>query len=306
MSKAYILINLGAPKEASAAQARVFLREFLSDRHVLNISAALRMPLAMFISRRRAAAYAKNIAKISPGGEHPLIKYTKSLARKISAMSGVPTYPAFRYGEQSIKEAVSTARLCGADEFRFVPMYPQCALSTTISAKREASKTLRPSEKFLFLHSYHDNPDYISALFDSAKPALENCGCAIASFHSIPLKDAAQTAYESQCLTTLSLLRKLAGETKLHLAWQSKMGRGKWLEPSVVDTARNLARNSRKKLAVLCPGFSCDCTETILEIGEDLRRIFLDEGGEIFQTVPCLNDSDIHAAMFCKLFESLK
>ncbi len=302
------MVNLGAPKDASVAQAKSFLREFLSDGHVLDVPAAVRIPMAAYISGKRAAAYARNVAKIWTNGRHPLVGYTQNLARKIFEMSGVPTYPAFRYGRggQSLKETVSAARLRGADEFKFVPMYPQCALPSTISAREEASKLLKPSEKFFFLHSYHDNPLYISALSESARSALASCDCAIASFHSLPVRTADKTAYAMQCLRTADLLRNFAGVKRLYLAWQSKTGCGKWLEPDVVGVVRNLAGNSCRNLAVLCPGFSCDCTETILEIGENLRRIFLDGGGETFQTVPCLNDSDIHATMFCKLFESLK
>jgi len=304
--KAYILVNLGAPEDFSKGAAERFLREFLSDKHVISLPYPFRKLLAFYISKARGARYAESLKQIALNGKHPLLHYTQSLARKVAAKSGVPTFAAFRYGNDSVESAVDKARSCGANKFRFIPMYPQSALSTSVSAKRRITRAMRRGDDCKILPHYFDNPLYISALSNSLRNAAADADCAVASFHSVPLSHLEDSPYREQCEKTAELIGRKSGMKEVKVAWQSRMGRGSWLGPSAEEVGKSFAQSKGGRIAVICPGFSCDCTETLLEIGRDLRASCMACGAKDFKCVPCLNDSDAHAEMFCELFERMK
>ena len=306
MQKINIIVNLGAPSEYTEDAARGFLRDFLSDPRVLNIPAPFRQLLARYIAKKKAAKYLERLSKTSVAGECPILKYTKAVAAKTGELLGEQTIPAFIFGRYSIGEAVTHARSCGIKEFNFIPMYPQNSSSMTQSAKDAVFKLRKHGEEFKFLESYHDHPLYIKALAESVGATHAETDAVIVSFHSVPLSQLEDSPYKSECEKTAELLAKERGLKNVLVGWQSKEGRGKWIEPSTESLLKKLAARGVKTVAAICPGFPCDCTETLIEIGIDARKVFLERGGENFYYVPCLNDSDAHARLFCKLFGEMK
>ena len=303
MAKAQIIVNLGAPSDFSRGAAENFLGEFLSDPYILPLPGFLRRGAAHIIARRRAERYVAAAKSIAVGGEFPVVHYTESLAEKVRRMSGVPTYAAFCFGRSRIADVVSRAMGEGFDSFRFIPAYPQNSLSMTQSAKISACSAARGAD-LKFLDSYCSHPLYIGALAESLSEIGDSA--VVASFHSVPLSHLKGSPYASECEKTVGLLCEKTGRKNMLLGWQSKMGKGKWLEPSTEEILRKIAARGVRRVAVVCPGFSCDCTETLVEICAEARASFLESGGKDFTYCPCLNDSDAHAEMFCKLFEEMK
>ena len=303
MSKARIIINLGAPTDFSESAAERFLRQFLSDPFILPFPTAVRRLLAGFIARRRARRYLDTARRIAVRGEFPLVAYTRSLADKVSAMSGERVYAAFRYGRDSIADVVARLSAEGCDFFDFVPMYPQNSLSMTQSAKAAVAAAVG-GKRFSFRQSYCDHPLYIEALAENVRRVGDDP--LILSFHSVPISQTRGSPYAAECETTARLLIERLGCGNALLGWQSKMGRGRWLEPSTRSLLRKLARRGAEGVSVVCPAFSCDCAETLSEIAEESRSYFLEYGGKRFNYCPCLNDSDKHAELFCELFEEAK
>ena len=233
VKKAFILVNTGSPAELSAAACKTFLREFLSDPDVVPAPFFVRYPLARVIASKRAEAYLANLKKISRGGVPRLVEACAGLARKIAAMTGTETFAAHRYGAFPVAEAIRAARDSGARDFRFLPMFPQSASSTTFSVKREVFAHRREGEVFRFRENYFDDGAYISALAalfgrfgDRSLPTL-------ASFHSVPVSQDGKTGYSAQCRKTAGLLASAAGLADVSVVWQSQMGGPlKWLGPT--------------------------------------------------------------------------
>lgn len=307
VKKAFILVNTGSPAELTAAACAAFLREFLSDPDVVPAPFFVRWPLARFVASRRAGAYLGSLEKISRGGVPRLVGTCASLARKVAAMTGTDTYAAHRYGAFPVAEAIRAARDSGVREFRFLPMFPQSARPTTFSVRREVFAHRRVGEVFRFRENYFDDGAYISALAALFRRFGDRSLPTLASFHSIPVSQDGRTGYSAQCRRTAELLAGAAGLSDVSVVWQSQMGGPvRWLGPSAAGEAAKLRASGVDGVNVVCPGFACDCTETLAEIAGDLAGEFLSRGGRTFRYVPCLNDSSEHAAALAGIFERMK
>lgn len=306
MATANIIINLGAPCELSVGAAETFLRSFLSDPNVLPLPFPFRNLLAARIAKKRAAHYLETAKKTAINGVPPIYHYTKSLAAKVSELGVENVFAAFQFGRDSLAEVVLLAREeCGASRFNFIPAYPQNSRSMTQSARAAVEKCFgKRGADYKFLESYCGHSLYIEALAKSLANA--DGDALLASFHSVPVSQLRGSPYADECDKTASLLCEKIGRKNALVAWQSKMGRGRWLEPQTVEILGKMARRGVKRIDVVCPGFSCDCTETLVEIASDARDYFLEQGGGEFNYIPCLNDSDMHAELFAKLFEEMK
>ena len=292
MKKAFILVNTGTPSELTRDGAERFLRTFLSDPEVISAPFFIRYPLARKIARERAGTYLENLGK---------------MASKIAEMTAVDTYAAYRYGAESVADAIKAARANGAKDMRFVPMFPQSASATTLSIRREVFAHRREGEIFRFRESYFDDDMYISLLAKSLKKYADGSLPTIASFHSIPVSQDSRTNYSAQCARTVELLRERSGFADISVAWQSRTGGWvKWLAPELEPELLRIADGGAKGVNVIAPGFACDCTETCIEIDETCRAIFYGAGGSVFRYVPCLDDSAEHAVMFSEIFEKMK
>ena len=294
-----VIVNLGAPKNSDARAARAFLAQFLSDGCVLPLPFPLRQLVARLIARKRAGHYAEMLREISAGGVHPLLRNTELLAEKVGLKLGLPVAAAYRYGGKSIAEVVEKLRADGVRKIFFVPLYPHETPSTTHSARREILRACGG----IYAHispAYFDDALFIDALARTVPP---ECDAVVASFHSVPLSHAAKTPYAAQCARTAELLAQRLGR-KVEVAFQSKMGRGKWLEPNIESVVSDIIGGGAKRVCVIAPSFACDCSETLVELDRGLRLFCAARGAELL-LCPCLNYSDAHAEVVARLFAKI-
>lgn len=301
-----LLVNLGTPDAPTAGAVRRYLAEFLSDRRIVDLPRALWLPILHgVILNVRPAATAKNYAKIwrRESNESPLRYYTRAQAAGLSEVKidQVTVDWAMRYGAPSIPDRLEALAQQGCNRILVVPLYPQYSATTTSSvadAVFDAARAMRWQPALRIAPPFHDDPAYISALAAVTRRRFKETGWApervVISFHGLPQRyfDAGDP-YHCHCAKTARLLRTAMGWTEdfAPMAFQSKFGREKWLEPSTEDTIKALGQAGVKKLSVITPGFVADCIETLEEIGIAARETFMEAGGEAFDAIPCLNDA---------------
>jgi len=300
-----LLVNLGTPAAPTAHAVRNYLAEFLSDSRVVDLPRALWLPILHgVILNVRPARSAKAYAKIWTDEGSPLRLHTKAAAQKLSARIGeraIVDY-AMRYGSPSIQERISALKEAGADRILILPMYPQYSQSTSASvadAAFDALKEMKWQPAIRIAPPFHDDPAYIGALKSVADDFLAALDWAperiILSFHGTPKRHLDNgDPYYCHCSKTARLIRERMGwsEDFAPLAFQSKFGREEWLTPAAEETMRTLAGAGVKSLAVMTPGFTADCLETLEEIAIAGAQTFRAAGGEHFAAIPCLNASD--------------
>jgi ferrochelatase len=304
-----LLVNLGTPDAADAPAVRRYLKEFLTDPRVIENQGPLwSLVLNGIILRIRPRRKARDYAKIwnHEKNESPLKTITRSQAEKL-ASALAPLGPrlavdwAMRYGHPSIASRLAELTAQGCERILVIPLYPQYCAATTATVGDEVFRALarmRFQPAVRLAAPYYNDPVYIDALASETRTALAQLGFApeviLASFHGVPKAYVDQgDPYYAHCLETMRLLRiKLAlDERKMPLTFQSRFGRAQWLEPATDRTVKRLAQDGVKNLAVITPGFSADCLETLEEIAVENAHIFKRHGGENFAAIPCLNDS---------------
>jgi protoporphyrin/coproporphyrin ferrochelatase len=238
--------------------------------------------------------------------ESPLFTITRNQAEKVaSALSshdGIVVDWAMRYGNPTIASRIERLVAQGCDRLLAFPLYPQYAAPTTATANDKVFdelKTLRAQPALRTVPPYPNDPVYIDAVAASMKAHLRSLDfepeVILASFHGLPQNYVDQgDPYQVQCVRTIEALRKALGPlgAKLKLTFQSRFGRAEWIKPYTDKTIEALARDRVKRIAIVCPGFAADCIETLEEIAQENKDIFLEHGGENFSYIPCLNDSD--------------
>lgn len=207
-----------------------------------------------------------------------------------------------RYGNPTIASRIERLAAQGCDRLLAFPLYPQYAAPTTATANDkvfDALKTMRAQPALRTVPPYPDDPVYIDAVAESMRAHLRNLDfepeVILASFHGLPQDYVDQgDPYQQQCLRTIEALRNALGPpgARLKLTFQSRFGRAEWIKPYTDKTVEALARDGVKRIAIVCPGFAADCIETLEEIAQDNKDIFLKHGGEKFSYIPCLNDSN--------------
>lgn len=303
-----MLVNLGTPDRADAQAVRVYLREFLSDARVIEKQTLLwKAILNGIILTVRPRRKAKDYLKIwnTERNESPLKTITRGQSDKLAASldgSNIVVDWAMRYGNPSIASGVEALRAKGCDRIVAVPLYPQYSAATTATVGDKLFdhlKTLRWQPAIRVAAPYADDPVYIDALAASLRAHLAKLDfepeAILVSFHGVPKAYLDKgDPYYCQCMKTHRLLREKMGwpEERFIATFQSRFGKAEWLKPYTDETVKALAATGVKKLAVIAPGFSADCLETIEELGVENARYFQDGGGETFALVPCLNDSD--------------
>ncbi len=308
-----IIVNLGTPDAPDAPAVKRYLAQFLSDPRVVDLPRALWLPILHgVVLNTRPARSAKLYASIwnKETGEGPLKTFTRLQAEKLRARIGSPRLIvdyALRYGAPSIAAQIDALMKQGCERIALLPLYPQYASSTTASAADAAFDALRKMREQPALRigaPYYDDPAYIDALATSMKRELAALDfepeVIVASFHGLPQAQIDRgDPYREHCETTWRLLREALGmdAQKLRLAFQSRFGRAQWIAPYTSDVVTELAGADVKRIAVVAPGFSSDCLETIEELGVEIRDLFLEKGGEKFARLPCLNDSDEGVAL---------
>ncbi len=300
-----LLVNLGTPDEPTARSIRRYLAEFLSDPRVIEIPQWLwQIILRGFILTRRPRALAPRYKEIWLEQGSPLLVWSQAQAQGVQqhlADGGAPVQVelGMRYGNPSIASAMDKLRAAGCERILVVPMYPQYAASTTATAvdcvAAHAGK-LRNQPELRFVKRYHDDPGYIGALAQQVSQYWSLHGKPqrlLLSFHGLPRRTVEQgDPYHRDCMETVKLLKQMLGADAglVHVAFQSRFGAEKWLEPYTEPTLRAWARQGITQVDVMCPGFLADCLETREEIQMQCRDAFLAEGGRQFRYLPCLND----------------
>jgi protoporphyrin/coproporphyrin ferrochelatase len=304
-----LLVNLGTPDTADARGVRVYLKEFLSDPRVIE-DQGLRWKLVLngIILRIRPARKARDYRKIwnTEKNESPLKTITRAqsekLATAIADHDHVVVDWAMRYGNPSIASRIDALTAQGCNRLLVVPLYPQYSAATSATVCDEVFRVLgkmRAQPTLRVTPPYYDDPDYIEALAVSINTHLSSLSfqpeIIVASFHGMPQKYVDNgDPYEMQCIATTNALRNRMelDTSKLILTFQSRFGFDEWLQPYTDKTMEKLAKEGVRRIAVVTPGFSADCLETLEEIAQENAEIFKHNGGEQFAFIPCLNDSD--------------
>jgi ferrochelatase len=315
-----LLVNLGTPDATDFWSIRRYLKEFLSDRRVIETNRVLWWFVLNFVVLPiRSARKGRDYDKIwnRERNESPLKTITRAqaekLARHFAADRRIAVDWGMRYGNPSIHSRLAALDKKGCARILIVPLYPQYAAATTASVSDKVFETLanvRRQPTLRFVPPYSDDPAYIEAVASSIEEELAKLSwkpeVVLASFHGIPKEYVRKgDPYESQCFETVRLLRERLklDERRFRLTFQSRFGRAEWLAPYTDETVRALARSGVKNIAVVTPGFSADCLETLEEIAVENAEIFRHAGGERFAAIPCLNDSERGMRLIAGLVE---
>lgn len=303
-----LLMNLGTPDGTDYWSMRRYLKEFLSDRRVIEINPVKWwFILNAFVLTRRPFSSGEAYRTIwnEEKDESPLRTITRAQAEKIGEKlgdaPGIIVDWAMRYGNPTIESRLTYLQQQGCDRVLLFPLYPQYSAATTGTACDKAFdglKQMRWQPSIRVVPPYYDEPVHIDALARSMKSSLARLDwepeMVIASFHGLPLEYFQKgDPYHCHCAKTTRLLREALGwsEDKLRLTFQSRFGNAEWLQPYTDYTIEELARDGVKRLAVVTPGFSADCVETLEEIAMQGRETFEEAGGEKYALLPSLNDT---------------
>lgn len=293
-----LLVNLGTPDAPTAGAVRRYLAEFLSDRRVVEIPPVLWQPILRGVilrTRPRKSAHAYSLVWGEQGS--PLAAITRAQAEALDLRPDVLVDHAMRYGSPAIGERLAAMKAAGCERILVAPLYPQYCSATTATANDAAFAALaamRWQPAIRTLPPYYDDPAYIGALKASVEASLEALDFVpdviVASFHGMPERTLELgDPYHCHCRKTARLLGEALGR-ELTVAFQSRFGRARWLQPATDATLARLGAEGRK-VAVVAPGFSADCLETLEELAIRGRETFIAAGGTDFAYLPCLNAS---------------
>jgi ferrochelatase len=303
-----LLLNLGTPDATDYWSMRRYLKEFLSDRRVIEVPRWKWWPILNgIILTVRPGRKGKDYAKIwnNERNEGPLKTITRSQAEQLARLLGderIVVDWAMRYANPTTAERLAWLQAQGCDRILLVPLYPQYAAATSATACDQAFRALmqmRWQPAVRVAPAYFEDPAYIEAIASSVRNHLATLDfqpdTIIASFHGMPQAYLeAGDPYHCQCQKTSRLVRETLGlpTDRWLTTFQSQFGSDPWLQPYTIDTVEQLAKSGTKRLAIVAPGFSADCLETLEELDMENRHAFLSNGGERFAYIPCLNDSD--------------
>ena len=312
-----LLLNLGTPDHHSYWPMRRYLRQFLSDRRVVDVSRLIWWPLLhLIILTKRPFSSGEAYRSIwnTDRDESPLLTITRAqtdaVRARLAELFGEQVIVDFamRYGNPPTPDALHRLQRAGCDRIVVFPLYPQYAAPTTATANDEAFRalmTMRWQPAIRTVPAYYDHPGYTAALAGSISGHLTDRQATgepppdtiLMSYHGVPerylrLGD----PYHCQCQKTTRLVREHLGDgvPPIETTFQSRFGREEWVKPYTVDRIADLARDGKTDIAVLAPGFAADCVETLEEINGEIREAFMEAGGQRFTYLPCLNDTPAH------------
>ena len=312
-----LIINLGTPDSTSWLDIRKYLKEFLSDRRVIEVNPIIwQFILNVFILTFRPSKTAKAYKEIWMKDKNisPLLHYTQKQAEKLSSIMSeknlIIDY-AMRYGNPSIRSKIATLHEMGCENLIILPLYPQYAAATTATVCDEVYRTLmkmrwQPSLKIV--PHYESDPLYIEALVNSLSKKIKEINwkpdLILASYHGIPQRYFDKgDPYHCYCHKTTRLISEKFTSVEIKTTFQSRFGPEKWLQPYTDKTLESLPKEGKKNVLAICPGFSSDCVETLEEIQIQGKESFLESGGENFDMVPCLNDNEDHIILLKSLIQ---
>ena len=306
-----LLVNLGTPDSTSWWDIRKYLREFLSDKRVIEVNPILwQIILNLFILNFRPSKTAKAYKEIwmTDINESPLRYYTKQQTQKLKKIfnnQNIIIDYAMRYGNPSIKSRLQKLQSEGCENIILFPLYPQYAAATTATVCDEVYRCLikmRWQPSLQVIPHYESNEDYINGLVNSIKKKLSEISwkpdLIIASYHGIPQKYFDKgDPYHCYCQKTSRLIKEKFNEIPIETTFQSRFGPEEWLQPYTDKTLEKLPAEGKKNILMICPGFSSDCVETLEEIAIQGKETFIESGGKNFDLISCLNDNDDHIKM---------
>ena len=316
--KAILVVNLGTPEEPTTLAVKKYLKQFLSDRRVIEVNPLLwQLILRLIILPIRAKKAAKLYQKIWRSKENlsPLMLYTQSIAIKLNELipEDIIVDFAMRYGRLSLTEKIKNLCGQGVTEIKILPLYPQYSATTTASVYDEIYRlltTMRWQPNIIGIAPYYDHPQYIELL---ALTIREHCAqldfspdVLLFSFHGIPKRYFNQgDPYYCHCHKTYRLTKETlesAGDIKVEfkLSFQSRFGPEKWLQPYTTDVLEQCAKD-HQNVVIITPGFATDCLETLEELKVTEYQKFIAKGGKLFSVIPCLNNSNGHIQLIKSL-----
>ena len=308
-----LLANLGTPDSPTPKSISRYLWQFLTDPRVVDLPRCKWYPLLKaIILPLRSKRIAKNYQAIWTEQGSPLLAISRQQKDALQAYLDTQNINAqveiaMTYGNPSIQSTVKNLLKNQVERIIVLPLYPQYSSSTTgavFDAFANALKEERGLVPFDFIHSYHIDENYINALANSIKVRLKSDEFLLFSYHGIPLRyEKMGDYYREHCKqTTIAVVNKLGlTENQWGMTFQSRFGREEWLQPYTDKFLQNAAPQGIHKIAVICPGFSVDCLETIEEIDKENRENFLKNGGQSYQYIPALNVEHAHIEMMAKL-----
>ena len=308
-----LLANLGTPDSPTPKSISRYLWQFLTDPRVVDLPRCKWYPLLKaIILPLRSKRIAKNYQAIWTEQGSPLLAISRQQKDALQAYldkQNIDTQVeiAMTYGNPSMQSAVKNLLKNQVERIIVLPLYPQYSSSTTgavFDAFANALKEERGLVPFDFIHSYHIDENYINALANSIKVRLKSDEFLLFSYHGIPLRyEKMGDYYREHCKqTTIAVVNKLGlTENQWGMTFQSRFGREEWLQPYTDKFLESAATQNIQKIAVICPGFSVDCLETIEEIDKENRENFLTNGGQSYQYIPALNVEHTHIEMMGKL-----
>ncbi|SUO94741.1 ferrochelatase [Suttonella ornithocola] len=316
---AVLLINLGSPDEPTTPALKRYLKEFLSDFRVIDLPRWKWWPILNgIILQTRPKKSAMLYQKIWTDEGSPLLVITEKQVKAIqeyfvsNKREHIIIDYAMRYGNPSIASKLADLKLKGVNQLLIIPMYPQYSDATTASVIDEVAhsfRSMRYMPEWRFIHHWHDHDLYISALADSYQEYCEKNGHPeklLLSFHGVPKRYLEEgDPYFCFCHKTARLFREKLNLSNdfVELVFQSRFGSEPWLQPYTDIRLEELAKKGTQSVAVMCPGFSADCLETLEEIAETNRELFLNSGGKNYDYIPALNASPKHIELLVQLID---
>jgi len=315
-----LLVNLGTPDSTSWLDIRKYLKEFLSDRRVIEVNPIIwQIILNLFILTFRPSKTAKAYKEIwmNDINMSPLKHYTQMQAKKLGdRMNNKDVFIdyAMRYGNPSINSKIKKLQEEGCENLIILPLYPQYAAATTATVCDEVYRSLmkiRWQPSLQIIPHYESEPLYIDALINSINKKIADItwkpDLIIASYHGIPKKYFDKgDPYQCYCQKTSRLIKEKFTKIPIKTTFQSRFGPQEWLQPYTDKTFEKLPSEGVKNILVICPGFASDCVETLEEILIQGKESFLNSGGKNFDLIPCLNDNNDHIDLFEKLIGRYK
>jgi ferrochelatase len=306
-----LLVNLGTPDAPDAGAVRRYLAEFLSDPRVIEIPKLAWKPILHgIILRTRPKKSAHAYAQVWTNEGSPLAAVTRQQTAALQQRLGeqVQVEFAMRYGNPAIRHTIERMMANGCTRILAAPLYPQYCAATTASANDAvfaALAAMRLQPTLRVLPPYYDDPLHIEALRANLQRQLDALDFEperlLLSFHGMPQRTLELgDPYHCQCRKTARLLGEALGRP-VDVAFQSRFGRAKWLEPATDTVLEGYPAQGIKRIAIAAPGFSADCIETIEELGIRGKDSFMDAGGERFARLDCLNASEEGVAMLERL-----
>ncbi|HCF8102675.1 TPA: ferrochelatase [Klebsiella pneumoniae] len=307
-----LLANLGTPDAPTPGAVKRYLRQFLSDKRVVDTSRLLWWPLLRgVILPIRSPRVAKLYQSVWMEEGSPLMVYSRRQQQALAArLPDTPVALGMSYGSPSLASAVDDLLAQGVERIVVLPLYPQYSCSTVAAVWDELARILakkRAIPGISFIRDYAEHPDYIHALAASVRASFAVHGepdLLLLSYHGIPQRYANQgDDYPQRCRDTTRELVSALGlpPERVMMTFQSRFGREPWLTPYTDETLKMLGEKGTKHIQVLCPGFAADCLETLEEIAVQNREIFLEAGGKQYEYIPALNADAAHIEMMVNL-----